>query len=110
MVCALDMVSGLCEALGSSVDSLIGNSNYMQILVQACVDPHPEVKQAAFASVGDIAKYCMPHLIPCLDQVRYKTLSTLGQIQQLKFAFLCSDFTENGRAAEAKNPICIRPQ
>ena len=34
------------------------------LLVQCCQDPSADVRQSAFALVGDLSKACQPHLAP----------------------------------------------
>ncbi|RMZ52138.1 hypothetical protein APUTEX25_001528, partial [Auxenochlorella protothecoides] len=69
-VCALDFVAGLVESLGPSVESLVGNSPLLDLAQRACSPPSPpDVRQAAFALVGDLAAACAPHLRPRLRQL-----------------------------------------
>ncbi|KAL6784947.1 TRN1 [Auxenochlorella protothecoides x Auxenochlorella symbiontica] len=69
-VCALDFVAGLVESLGPSVESLVGNSPLLDLAQRACTPPSPpDVRQAAFALVGDLAAACAPHLRPRLRQL-----------------------------------------
>jgi len=75
-VASLDMISGMCEGLGASVEQLIANSNLIALLVQITGNPNPEVKQAAFALVGDLTRCCPVQIAPVVHQVRNS--SSLG--------------------------------
>lgn len=66
MVCALDLISGLTEGLGVSIESLVGRSPLRDIVVRSCQDSDSDVRQSGFALVGDLAKACAPHLKPAL--------------------------------------------
>ncbi|XP_055353434.1 transportin-2-like [Paramacrobiotus metropolitanus] len=56
LIVALDLVSGLSEGVGSHLEPLVINSKLM-LAVQHCIrDPVPEVRQSAFALIGDLAK------------------------------------------------------
>lgn len=77
MVCALDLISGLVEGLGVSVESLVANSNLIGLLFECSKDPAPDVRQSAFALVGDLAKTCFPHLKPILQSLMQVILNNL---------------------------------
>ena len=64
IICALDLVSGLAEGLGAGLEALVGRSMLRPLLVQCCQDPSADVRQSAFALVGDLSKACQPHLAP----------------------------------------------
>ncbi|XP_044489332.1 transportin-1-like isoform X2 [Mangifera indica] len=68
IVCALDLLSGLVEGLGSGIESLIAQSSLRELLLQCCMDDAPDVKQSAFALLGDLAKVCPIHLHPRLSE------------------------------------------
>lgn len=44
MIVALDLLSGLAEGLDGHIESLVVNSNIMQLLYQCMQDPMPEVR------------------------------------------------------------------
>nr|GLL23577.1 transportin-1 [Ipomoea trifida]GMC81179.1 transportin-1 [Ipomoea batatas]GMC87495.1 transportin-1 [Ipomoea batatas] len=62
IVCSLDLLSGLAEGLGSSIESLISQSNLTDLLLQCCLDDAPDIRQSAFALLGDLARVCPVHL------------------------------------------------
>ncbi|XP_059314432.1 transportin-1 [Lycium ferocissimum] len=66
IVCCLDLLSGLAEGLGSGVESLVSQSNLGDLLLQCCLDDAPDVRQSAFALLGDLARVCPVHLRPRL--------------------------------------------
>ncbi|XP_057500476.1 transportin-1-like [Actinidia eriantha] len=79
VVCSLDLLSGLAEGLGSGVESLVSQSSLRDILLQCCMDDAPDVRQSAFALLGDLARVCPIHLHPRLSEfleVANKQLST----------------------------------
>jgi len=68
LIISLDLISGLCEGLQGSVESLIANSNLMELL-QACIkDRRHDVQQSSFALIGDLARHCIVHMQPYLGQ------------------------------------------
>lgn len=68
VVCALDLLSGLVEGLGSGIESLVSQSILRELLLQCCMDDAHDVRQSAFALLGDLARVCPIHLHPCLSQ------------------------------------------
>jgi len=57
LICSLDMISGLCEALHNTIEPLILNSKLIPLLLEICKDSDPDYTQSGFALLGDIAKY-----------------------------------------------------
>ncbi|KAK3193287.1 hypothetical protein Dsin_024597 [Dipteronia sinensis] len=79
IVCSLDLLSGLVEGLGSGVESLVAQSNLKDLLLQCCLDDAYDVRQSAFALLGDLARVCPVHLHPRLSEfldVAAKQLNT----------------------------------
>ncbi|CAN6438973.1 unnamed protein product [Victoria cruziana] len=68
IVCSLDLLSGLVEGLGSGVESLVAQSNLRDLLLQCCADVAADVRQSAFALLGDLSKVCPAHLHPRLPE------------------------------------------
>ncbi|KAH9655097.1 transportin-1 [Citrus sinensis] len=62
VVCCLDLLSGLAEGLGSGIESLVAQSNLRDMLLQCCMDDASDVRQSAFALLGDLARVCPVHL------------------------------------------------
>ncbi|XP_022970935.1 transportin-1-like [Cucurbita maxima] len=68
IVCCLDLLSGLAEGLGSGVESLVSQSNLRDLLLQCCLDEASDVRQSAFALLGDLGRVCHVHLLPRLSE------------------------------------------
>ncbi|CAO2821247.1 unnamed protein product [Amaranthus hypochondriacus] len=83
VVCSLDLLSGLVEGLGSGIESLVSHSILRDLLLQCCADDSPDVRQSAFALLGDLARVCPVHLHPCLPQFLDITAKQL-EISKLK--------------------------
>ncbi|CAH9125944.1 unnamed protein product [Cuscuta epithymum] len=62
IVCSLDLLSGIAEGLGSSIESLISQSILTDLLLQCCLDDVSDIRQSAFALLGDLARVCPVHL------------------------------------------------
>ncbi|XP_038692603.1 transportin-1-like isoform X2 [Tripterygium wilfordii] len=79
VVCSLDLLSGLAEGLGSGIESLVSQSSLKDMLLQCCMDDASDVRQSAFALLGDLARVCPillhPRLSAYLD-VAAKQLNT----------------------------------
>jgi hypothetical protein len=56
IVCSLDLLSGLAEGLGSSIESLVSRSDLFDLLLLCCADEAPDIRQSALALLGDLAK------------------------------------------------------
>ncbi|WCJ39923.1 transportin 1 [Euphorbia peplus] len=79
IVCSLDLLSGLAEGLGSGVESLVSQSSLRDLLLQCCMDEASDIRQSAFALLGDLARVCAVHLHPRLPEyldVAAKQLNT----------------------------------
>lgn len=77
VVTSVDLLSGLFDALGSSLEPLVQASSpgLMQVTLAAIVDPLHEIRQSGFALLGDFAKSCpryvqevLPHIIQAIGQ------------------------------------------
>ncbi|KAL0043428.1 hypothetical protein WJX79_004487 [Trebouxia sp. C0005] len=69
IICSLDVIAGMAEGLGSSIESLVGQSHLRELLLQCCQDPFPDVRQSAFALLGDLSRVCAPHLQPIMKRL-----------------------------------------
>ncbi|KAF8112704.1 hypothetical protein N665_0062s0053 [Sinapis alba] len=71
IVCSLDLLSGLAEGLSSGIEPLISQSNLRDLLLKCCMDEAPDVRQSAFALMGDLARvfpaYLQPRLLEFLE-------------------------------------------
>ncbi|WOL11529.1 transportin-1 [Canna indica] len=81
IVCSLDLLSGLAEGLGSRIENLVASSNLRDLLLQCCMDQAADIRQSAFALLGDLARVCPAHLHPRLAdflRVAAEQLSTVA--------------------------------
>jgi len=63
VVCSLDLLAAIVDALGPTVESLVKESKLLPVLVRCSQDLEAhDVKQSAFGLVGDLAKTCIGHL------------------------------------------------
>eukprot|EP00850_Spirogloea_muscicola_P004833 SM000021S06466 [mRNA] locus=s21:568140:575673:+ [translate_table: standard] len=77
VICSLDLLSGLAEGLGPSIESLVGRSDLRDLLLQCCSDEDADIRQSSLALLGDLAKACMMHLEPRLDDFLVVALAQL---------------------------------
>jgi len=68
-IVALDLLSGLAEGMGKILEPFVAQSNLLQLMGQCMLDPLPEVRQSAFALLGDLTKACFKLVQPCVDQL-----------------------------------------
>jgi len=68
VVCALDLISGMTEGMGPSMDVLVAPSTLPRLLQLCMRDEMPDVRQSAFALVGDLAKAAPAPLLPLLHE------------------------------------------
>lgn len=66
MIVALDLLSGLSEGVGSSIQPLVAKSNILTLLYQCMQDSLHDVRQSSFALLGDLTKACFEHVRPCV--------------------------------------------
>ncbi|KAJ1985351.1 hypothetical protein H4R34_000005 [Dimargaris verticillata] len=71
VIVALDLLSGLVQGLGTTAEGLVRNSQppFMQLLLVCMADPVAEVRQSAYALLGDMAMSCFDDLRPHLPQI-----------------------------------------
>ncbi|KXS22101.1 ARM repeat-containing protein [Gonapodya prolifera JEL478] len=64
IIVALDLLSGIVQGLGSNVDGLLQHSQppLLTLLGEAMRDPVGEVRQSAYALLGDLAINVFPHI------------------------------------------------
>ncbi|CAI7909209.1 unnamed protein product, partial [Closterium sp. NIES-53] len=67
LVCALDLSSGVIEALGPSVEPLVAKSGLTDLLLQCCAVDANDVKQSSLALLGDLTKSCVQQVRPRLN-------------------------------------------
>lgn len=89
MIVALDLLSGLAEGLDKHIETLVVNSNIMQLLYQCMQDCMPEVRQSSFALLGDLTKACFQHVAPFMQDF----FPILGQNLNPDFISVCNNAT-----------------
>ena len=62
LIVPLDLLSALAEAVGVAVESLVAKYHIIEILAQCGAFNVPEVRQSAFALLGDYAQVCFAHV------------------------------------------------
>ena len=77
LTCCLDLMCGLAEALGPNVDPFMASNGngckpVLPLLFVCMKDNRQEVRQSAFALLGELARARIPSLIPALaEHVKY---------------------------------------
>lgn len=69
MIAALDLLSGLAEALSDSICTLAASSNIVELTIRCMLDTMAEVRQSSFALLGDLTKACFHLIKPNLPKV-----------------------------------------
>ena len=60
---SLSLLSGLLDGLGSSIEALVANSPVIfELLLTNMRDPNGEIRMASFGLLGDLIKWCYPHV------------------------------------------------
>ena len=67
VICALDLLSGVCEALGPSIEALVAQTPLREIVLAVCVDQTPGVRRSAYALLGDLSRSCPSQVSPSLQ-------------------------------------------
>uniref|UniRef100_A0A1A8SI45 Transportin-1 n=1 Tax=Nothobranchius rachovii TaxID=451742 RepID=A0A1A8SI45_9TELE len=80
MIVALDLLSGLAEGLGGTIEQLVARSNILTLLYQCMQDKMPEVRQSSFALLGDLTKACFQHVKPCIADFMPILAITIGRL------------------------------
>ena len=68
MILALDLLSGLAEGLGPSVEHLVSKSNILDLLYQCMQDQVLDVRQSSFALLGDLTKVAFQNVQPFVGE------------------------------------------
>ena len=68
-IVALDLLSGLAEGMGELLQPYVAQSNLLELMGHCMLDPLPEVRQSAFALLGDLTKACFKLVQPHVDQL-----------------------------------------
>ncbi|CAE8701907.1 unnamed protein product, partial [Polarella glacialis] len=99
MAASIDLLSGIVEGLQGKVSEVLQQQNFLSVVPEVLKDTALQVKQSAFALVGDSAKHCMEHLAPFLSQILPHCAKALREN---------SSATVSNNAAWAIGEICIK--
>ncbi|KAI8320666.1 ARM repeat-containing protein [Martensiomyces pterosporus] len=71
VIVALDLISAIIQALGDDAQALVAEHNgvVLQLVGMCMMDPVTDVRQSAFALLGDLAMHSFPLLLPQLDAI-----------------------------------------
>lgn len=112
IVCSLDLISGIVEGTQDKFSSLIASTNFVQLLFECIKNRTPDVRQSAFALVGDLAKTCVDTLKPGLMPL----MSALIQNLDIKHQSVCNNASwamgeiamKIGKDMEQFTPQCMQ--
>mmetsp|Transcript_23541 Transcript_23541/g.42101 ORF Transcript_23541/g.42101 Transcript_23541/m.42101 type:complete len:912 (+) Transcript_23541:138-2873(+) len=99
MAASIDLLSGIVEGLQGKVSEVLQQQNFLSVVPEVLKDTALQVKQSAFALVGDSAKHCMEHLAPFLSQILPHCAKALRENNSA---------TVSNNAAWAIGEICIK--
>ncbi len=74
---ALDALAGVAEGLGAGVEALVAGSPLPELLAAAAAHAAPDVRQSAFALLGDLARGAAPRLRAALPALVAAALAAL---------------------------------
>jgi len=70
MAASIDLLSGIVEGLRERVgETVLSQHNFIAVVPEVLKDTALQVKQSAFALVGDCAKNSIEHVVPFLPQI-----------------------------------------
>mmetsp|Transcript_9429 Transcript_9429/g.21924 ORF Transcript_9429/g.21924 Transcript_9429/m.21924 type:complete len:365 (-) Transcript_9429:531-1625(-) len=98
IVCALDLISGLAEGLGPAVEQLAAGTNMIQLLYACMRAEQSDIRQSAYALVGDLAKSSPAVLQPAFGDMMPLLVSQLNP----EYVSVCNN------AAWAVGEIAVR--
>jgi len=83
LVTSLDLLSAVIQALRleDSAQLVAGTSNFFQLLAVCMKDPNMDVRQSAYALLGDCAIYVFGQLQPCLPEIMEILIAQLDVAQ-----------------------------
>jgi hypothetical protein len=107
IICATDLLDGICEGLGSNFASLVASSNrygqhFMSVLHNLCKHQATGVRISALALLGDLARNAPALVEPALPQLLREAIANLEPAQHE----MHSSLTNN--AVWAIGEICVQ--
>ncbi|KIJ66034.1 hypothetical protein HYDPIDRAFT_87751 [Hydnomerulius pinastri MD-312] len=93
LVVSLDLLSGLAQGMGLSLESLISQTqpNLLQLLTVCLKHPQAPVRQSAYALVGDLAMGCFNLLRPHLPAIMAELILQLDPEPKVEFISACNN-------------------
>ncbi|KAJ1836451.1 hypothetical protein LPJ63_000239 [Coemansia sp. RSA 2711] len=81
VIVALDLISAIVQALGEESQALIAQHNgvALQLVGMCMVDPETDVRQSAFALLGDLAMYCFALVSPQLEPIMQQLIPQIDR-------------------------------
>eukprot|EP00913_Durusdinium_trenchii_P033252 g31129.t1 len=99
MAASIDLLSGIVAGLQGKVAEVLQQQNFLSVVPEVLKDSALQVKQSAFALVGDSAKHCIEHLAPFLPQLLPQCAKALREN---------TSATVSNNASWAVGEICIK--
>ncbi|KAI8061151.1 armadillo-type protein [Gongronella butleri] len=93
MVVALDLLSGIVQALNTDAEPLVAATNppVPQFLALCITDEVPEVRQSAYALLGDLAISCFEHIRPVIPSFMPHLIQQIDP--QATYVSVCNNAT-----------------
>ena len=87
LVVALDLLSGLTQGLGMSLEPHIsrGQPNLLSLLTVCLKHPHAAVRQSGYALIGDMAMNCFPMLRQHIPSIMQELIVQLDPEPKVEF-------------------------
>lgn len=93
LVVALDLLSGLTQGLGMTLEPYISTStpNLLDLLAVCLKYPQAPVRQSAYALVGDLAMHCFPLLRPKMGDIMRELVAQLDPEPKVEWISACNN-------------------
>jgi transportin-1 len=107
IVCALDLLDGMCEGFGVNFAALVGSSNrfaqhFTSVLHAMCKHQSLGVRMSALALLGDLARNAPALIEPALPQLLQEAIVNLEPTHESMDSSLCNN------AVWAIGEICVQ--
>jgi len=99
MAASIDLLSGIVGGLQRRVSEVLAQQNFLSVVPEVLKDSALQVKQSAFALVGDSARNCIEYLAPYLPQLLPQCAKALRENNSA---------TVSNNASWAVGEICIK--
>ncbi|TDL23096.1 ARM repeat-containing protein [Rickenella mellea] len=93
LVVALDLLSGLTQGLGMTLEPYIATSvpSLLDLLAVCLKYPQAPVRQSAYALVGDLAMHCFPLLRPKMPIIMQELVAQLDPEPKVEYISACNN-------------------